>query len=89
MRQIPEQHCPTCRTVVNAFTSRTASQGPKEGSFGICVYCGEYLRFGKDLAIERLPDEVFKALPPKHRAILEANRAAYLNEKLGQPKRFQ
>lgn len=79
---LQEQHCPTCRAVVNGVSSKTAERGPQEGSLGVCVYCGEFLRFGKDLTLERLPDADFKALPILHQELLMSNRIAFLSENL-------
>lgn len=80
--RLPEQCCPTCGARMNTAAAH-AKRPPQAGTLGICVYCGEYLRFKEDLSVERLPDDVFKALPQEHRTIMENTRMACLAERLG------
>jgi len=75
MMQAPEQACPSCGKLIDAYSY----PGPEEhrarpGDISICMYCGHLMAFANDLTKRELTDEEAHAIAGDPR-ILALQRA--------------
>ena len=54
-KEIPETRCPYCKVKVGAAAAPGDKRSPRENDYTLCVGCGFFLVFTKDLGV-RKPD---------------------------------
>lgn len=69
IKLVPEA-CPGCGAQLDAASNLTTNQRPVEGDFTVCLYCTTRLRFGHELRLELVQQEVLDELPEDERVFL-------------------
>lgn len=77
--------CPFCGAKIDAATKENIGSGPKEGDIGLCVYCGEWLVYAKDLTVRKPTDIEYQRIGRDRR--LMAVRDVWLRMKHEKPTR--
>ncbi len=60
--KLGEDHCPSCKKLLDAATSLEEGAVPNPGDISVCIYCGEFLLYGDDMALEILPKVIWDQL---------------------------
>lgn len=63
-------HCPTCKKLLDGFTSVDHDNKPQAGDVMICVYCNEVLQLADDMSMKLASPEVIEEC-----GLLEVSRA--------------
>ena len=69
--------CPTCAAQISCGTSE-GDAVPKEGSLGVCVCCGEFLRYEADLTMRKLSTEELSQLSEEDQHLMYSMRESAL-----------
>ncbi len=73
---VPLHLCPCCGATLDAVASVGGDYTPSPDDFSVCIECGAYVKFDKDLRIVELTDEEYVDLPLDERQLLRAVRLA-------------
>lgn len=59
-----EDYCIRCNHLIDAATSAKGKEDyvPKPFDLTICMYCGQFMQYGDDMALQELPKVVFDTL---------------------------
>jgi hypothetical protein len=63
--------CPHCGHRLNACSTLGEDRPPNPGDLSVCMGCGQVVRFGPKLKLQRVPASVIAALLPDERAELQ------------------
>jgi hypothetical protein len=55
--EMPESKCPECGTELNMASSVGTKSKPEPGDMTVCLICGHYMAFDKDLSLRDLTDD--------------------------------
>lgn len=81
---VPPSPCPYCGKVLDG-ASNYAAETPSPGDLSVCAYCAGLCQFTAALALERLPDAAFEALPVDIQTAVrehqDAIRAVYMRKR--------
>ncbi len=53
-------NCPTCKKLLDGFTSVDHDNKPEEGDVTVCAYCNEVLQFNGDMSLKLASAEVIE-----------------------------
>ena len=78
--RVPARHCPVCSTLLDAATD-VEEQGnkPKPDDLTICIGCGTFLLFDKNLKLykpDKTDEELLAELPGQQRLLMMQMKAA-------------
>ena len=74
--------CPCCGFESDAATApQNESLIPKEGDLSLCIKCGGFLQYGKDLILNKIPDSCWDNMDQEMFDILLKARQFILNNK--------
>lgn len=78
MKKVPACSCPHCGKELNAATNVDGEGGsPSEGDISLCIGCGGFLTFNKDLTVRELSYDDVVDLKPEERSELFRAKAAW------------
>lgn len=73
--RIPLGECPWCQHKIDA-ASHVSEPGifaePKVGDFNVCIMCGGWLRFGRDLKLHRVDEKDILEMSNEEHGMLSA-----------------
>lgn len=75
LHEVVSTACPICQTVLDAAAGNVDDPGPTENDLSVCLYCGGYLVFNKDLTIRALNPSELELLTEEERWVLTHMRA--------------
>lgn len=60
---LPNCKCPNCNKLIDSATNMDGTEiSPQVDDISVCFYCGEILKYDKDLAVEEVSREFLDAL---------------------------
>ena len=74
----PENRCPRCCKKLDAATTLSNHEKPKEGDLSVCFYCGQLMKFSSDGSLLPLEENDLKMLTDEVRKELLSVKAQVL-----------
>lgn len=62
-QDVKSTRCPCCKTPLDAASSLSGDERPKRNDFTICLECGGWLRFTRDLDVRKVTTEEIVRMP--------------------------
>lgn len=72
-------HCPYCKAMVDTASPVNPGEVPDPGDVSVCFYCGEFMKYGDDMRLEKLTQREFNQIPHSDRLKMIKIKIAILN----------